>query len=203
MKKSNFEILFQGVFSKNPIFFLILGMCPTLAVTTSLDNGIGMGLATSFVILSSCLLISSIRKIVPNDIRIPASIVIIASFVTIASMIMEAYAPQLFLRLGIYVPLIVVNCIVLGRALAFSYKNSIIPSFFDALGSGLGFTVALVLIASLREIIGTGSLAFLGNTLFTIPNLSVGIMILPPGALLIMGLLLGLFNYAKKWKTSS
>ena len=192
--KSNLMLFIDGIFKENPAFFLILGMCPTLAVTTSLENGIGMGIATSAVLLFSCILISMIKDFIPHDIRIPSFIVIIASFVTITSLIMEAFAPNLFTRLGIYVPLIVVNCIVLGRVLAFAYKNPVLPTFFDSLGMGFGFTGALIIIATIRELLGTGKIVFMGTTLLSLPISKMIIMVLPPGALLTMGLLLGLFN---------
>lgn len=197
-EKNNFTLFFEGIFSKNPIFFLILGMCPTLAVTTSIDNALGMAVATLFVLVFSCILISGIRKLIPENIRIPAFIVIIAGFVTVANLFMEALAPALYERLGVYVLLIVVNCIVLGRSLAFAYKNPIIPSFFDSFGMGIGFSVALIIISAIRELIGTSKIALFGNTLISLPVGSVSMMVLPPGALLTMGLLLALINYARK-----
>ena len=165
-EKTNLILFSEGIFSKNPIFFMLLGLCPTLAVTTTLENGIGMGIATAFVLLFSSGFISLFRKFIPSSIRIPSFIVIIASFVTINSLLMEAFVPTLFNKLGIYIPLIVVNCIVLGKALSFAYKNPLIPSLFDAFGAGLGFTFALILIAALREIIGTGSIIFSNKVYF-------------------------------------
>ncbi|MFP4423913.1 MAG: electron transport complex subunit RsxE [Candidatus Woesearchaeota archaeon] len=192
---NNLVVMVKAAIQKNPIFIMLLGLCPTLAVTSTLENGIGMGLATSFVLIFSCSIISIIRKFVPQQIRIPSFIVIIATFVTIISMLMEAYTPDLFNRLGIYIPLIVVNCIVLGKALSFSYKNPLTLSLFDALGTGLGFTGGLIIIAGIREIIGQGTIQLMGKELISIP-LNVHIMVLPPGALLTVGLLLAAFNWA-------
>ncbi len=194
--KSNFRAFFAGLFSKNPVFFLLLGLCPTLAVTTSVENGIGMGLATAFVLIFSSIIISLLKHYVRADIRIPAFIVIIASLVTIVSMLMEAFFPAISASLGIYLPLIVVNCIVLGRALAFAYKNPMIPSFFDAAGMGIGFTGALIIISGIREILGTGRILLSGDIIFSLPIESINIMILPPGALLTLGLILGFIKAA-------
>ncbi|MGM5487663.1 MAG: electron transport complex subunit RsxE [Nanobdellota archaeon] len=191
---NNLALMIRAAIQKNPIFILLLGLCPTLAVTSTFEDGIGMGLATTFVLLFSCGLISLIRKLVPGEIRIPAFIVIIATFVTLISMMMEAYTPDLFQRLGIYIPLIVVNCIVLGKALSFSYKNPITPSLFDALGTGLGFTGGLMIIAGIRELVGQGTIQLMGNTVVTIP-INMHLMVLPPGALLTVGLLLAAFNW--------
>ena len=183
-----------GIFRKNPAFVLILGMCPTLAVTISIENALGMGLATLFVLVASNILISSLRSLIPSKVRIPVFIVIIATFVTIISFLMEAFAPALFASLGIYVPLIVVNCIIMGRAEAFAYKNKVTKSFMDGLGMGVGFTLALILIGAIREILGAGSVTFMGNTLFATSIPAVGLMLLPPGAYLVMGLLLAMFR---------
>jgi len=184
----------KGLVKENPTFVLVLGLCPTLAVSVSVSNGIGMGVAATFVLLGSNTIISLIKNIIPDKIRIPCYIVVIATFVTIAEMMMKAYAPLLDRALGIYVPLIVVNCIVLGRAEAFACKNSVGKSFFDALGMGIGFTLALVLISSLREYLGTGKI--LGFTLAKgfEPAFIFG---MPSGALLVIGLLLGFFNLLK------
>ncbi|MCM8784018.1 MAG: electron transport complex subunit E [Candidatus Omnitrophica bacterium] len=184
----------KGITIQNPTFGLILGLCPTLAVSTNVINAVGMGIAASFVLLGSNVIISSVRRIIPQEIRIPCYIVIIATFVTITELVMKAFVPALSKSLGIFIPLIVVNCIVMARAEAFASKNSIILSIFDALGMGLGFTLALTLIASIREILGNGT--FLGIPL--INNFSpLIIMILAPGALLTIGLLIGLTNWIK------
>ena len=190
----------RGIFAENPTFRLILGMCPTLAVSTSLVNAIGMGVATTFVLLGSNVLVSLFRKLIPSNIRIPAFIVIIATFVTIVELIMQAYFPALNKSLGIFIPLIVVNCIILGRAEAFASKNPVFPSILDALGMGIGFTGALALLGSIREILGAGTI--LGHNIFGAGFNPVAIMILPPGAFIALGLLLGLFNsLSKKGKT--
>jgi len=192
-----FNEFFKGIFKLNPIFVMALGLCPTLAVTTSLDNAIGMGFAASFVLVMSAIFVSSIRKVVPKNVRIPIFIVIIATFVTIASLVMQAYTPDLYTSLGIFLPLIVVNCIILGRAESFSSQNGIFRSILDALGIGIGFSLALLLLSSLREFLGTGQLTFFGNVI--IPSVGIFdpmlIFVLAPGALLTMGLLLALFNW--------
>ncbi len=182
----------KGITVENPTFALVLGLCPTLAVSTSVVNAVGMGIAATFVLLGSNIIISAIRKLIPSEIRIPCYIVIIATFVTINELILEAYFPVLDQSLGIFVPLIVVNCIVLGRAEAFACKNKVLPSIFDALGMGVGFTMALCLIAAIRESLGTGEL--LGIKI--VNNFEpVTMMILAPGALLTLGLLISLVNY--------
>jgi len=194
--KQNFS---RGIFAENPTFRLILGMCPTLAVSTSLVNAIGMGAATTFVLLGSNILVSLFRKLIPSNIRIPAFIVIIATFVTIVELIMQAYFPTLNKSLGIFIPLIVVNCIILGRAEAFASKNPVFPSILDALGMGIGFTGALALLGATREILGAGTIW--GYHILGAGFNPVIIMILPPGAFIALGLFLGLFNsLAKKRK---
>ena len=190
----------KGLFKENPTFCLVLGLCPTLAVSTSLDNAIGMGAAATFVLLCSNIIISAIRNKTPDKIRIPIFIVVIASFVTIASLFMQAYLPALNKSLGIYVPLIVVNCIILGRAEAFASKNNIVKSALDGLGMGIGFTLALSLISIIRELLGTGSLKLFGASLLNVPINPAMIFILPSGALLVMGLLLGLFAHLRNKK---
>jgi electron transport complex protein RnfE len=182
----------KGFWDENPVFRLMLGLCPTLAVTTSLLNGMGMGLATTCVLLGSNIVISLIRDFIPAKIRIPSFIVVIASFVTIIDLSMHAFAPGLHAALGIFVPLIVVNCIILGRAEAFASKNSTWLSIVDAFGMGFGFTVTLMLLGGIREILGAGQL--LG-----VPVLPAGyqpslVMILPPGAFLTLGILMGCMN---------
>lgn len=182
----------KGLWKENPTFRIVLGLCPTLAVSTSVFNGIGMGMAATFVLVGSNIFVSLVRNIVPEKVRIPCFIVIIATFVTIADLSMKAYAPVLSRSLGMFVPLIVVNCIVLGRAEAFSSKEPPVRSIFDALGMGLGFTWALILISAIREAAGNGTI--LGITIhrsFEPPLF----MILAPGALLTIGLLIGLINY--------
>lgn len=190
MKK--IKILFNGIIKENPIFIQLLGMCPTLAVTTSAENGIGMGLATTAVLICSNLVISLLRKLVPSKIRIPIYIVVIASFVTMIGMFMEAYVPSLFKSLGLFIPLIVVNCIILARAEAYASKNTILDSVFDGIGMGLGFTLALAILGSVREILGAGTI--FGHALFGASFKPALIMILPPGAFLALGLLLALYN---------
>jgi len=181
----------KGLWRENPTFRLVLGLCPTLAVSTTVVNGIGMGVAATFVLLGSNIFVSTVRNVVPEKIRIPCYIVIIATFVTIADLFMKAYAPLLSRSLGIFVPLIVVNCIVLGRAEAFSSKEPVLKSVLDALGMGVGFTWALIVISAIRELLGAGTL--LGHQVvkgFEMPLF----MILAPGALLTIGLLIGLIN---------
>jgi electron transport complex protein RnfE len=186
------KVFINGVLNENPTFRLVLGMCTTLALTTAAINGIGMGLATTFVLVGSNLAISLLKNFIPSKVRIPAYVVIIATFVTIVDMIMQAFVPALYESLGIYIPLIVVNCIILARAESFASKNSLLPSIIDGLGMGAGFTVALLLLGSIREILGSGSW-------FGIPVVSEGfspavIMILPPGGFITLGLVLGLLN---------
>lgn len=182
----------KGITLENPTFGLVLGLCPTLAVSTSVVNAIGMGVAATFVLLGSNIIISLVRKLIPDHIRIPCFIVIIATFVTINELIMKAYFPALNDALGIYVPLIVVNCIVLGRAEAFACKNTVMKSIFDALGMGVGFTLALIIIAAIRECLGAGQI-FGFNLIKGFAPMTV--IILPAGALLTMGLLISLVNY--------
>ncbi len=181
----------KGIHKENPIFGLALGLCPALAVSTSVINGLGMGLAATFVLLGSNVIISSIRKTIPHKIRIPCFIVIIATFVTIVELIMAAYLPALSKQLGIFVPLIVVNCIIMCRAEAYAAKNSVGRSLFDALGMGAGFTLGLVLISAIRESLGSGRLFGYVLVHGYQPVLTLA---LAPGALLVLGLLLGLSN---------
>lgn len=184
----------KGIFGENPIFVIVLGLCPALAVSVSLENALGMGIAASFVLVCSNSIISGIRNIVPARIRIPCFIVVIASFVIIVELLMAAFSPQLAKQLGIFVPLIVVNCIILGRAESFASRNKIIPSILDGLGMGLGFTLALSCVAIIRELLGSGKI--LGFALFKgYPPATI--MILPPGALLTLGILIGLSNLIK------
>ncbi|NQT74911.1 MAG: electron transport complex subunit E [Candidatus Omnitrophica bacterium] len=182
----------KGIFIENPTFRLALGLCPTLAVSTSVINGFGMGVAATFVLLGSNIIVSAIRNFIPTKIRIPCFIVIIATFVTIVELMMKAYFPALSKSLGIFVPLIVVNCIVLGRAEAFASKHGISRSIFDAIGMGVGFTLALVLISAIRESLGNGTLLGLVIVRGFDPAI---LFILAPGALLVIGLLIGIVNY--------
>jgi len=187
----------KGIIISNPLFVLALGFCPALAVSTSVDNAIGMSIGVAFVLLGSNLIVSAIRKAVPNIVRIPIFIVIIATFVTVVNLVFHAYVPSLYESLGIYLPLIVVNCIILGRAEAFASKNSTLYSIADALGVSIGFFLALLIISFLRETLGTGSLTLFGTKLFTLPVLGedpMTLFILPPGAFLVMALLLALFR---------
>lgn len=187
---------FNGLIKENPTFVLMLGMCPTLAVTTAVVNGIGMGLSTTAVLICSNIVISLLRKFIPGKIRIASYIVIVAGFVTVVEMLLKAYVPALSQSLGIYIPLIVVNCIILGRAEAFASKNGVVASAFDGLGMGIGFTVALTLIASVREILGAGT--FAGIQVFGDGFQPASIMILPPGAFLTLGSLIAIINAVSK-----
>ena len=182
----------KGIFIENPTFRLALGLCPTLAVSTSIVNGFGMGAAATFVIVGSNIIVSTIRNFIPGKIRIPCFIVIIATFVTIVELTMKAYFPALSNSLGIFVPLIVVNCIVLGRAEAFASRHGVTKSIFDGLGMGIGFTLALVIISAIRELLGNGTMLGLMVVKGFEPAL---IFILAPGALLVIGLLIGAVNY--------
>ncbi|VUT25385.1 MAG: Electron transport complex protein RnfE [Candidatus Methanolliviera sp. GoM_asphalt] len=183
----------NGIVKVNPIFVLALGLCPTLAISTSIDNAIGMGAAVIFVLLFSNLMISLIRNVISKEVRIPCFIVIIATFVTIVSLSLQAYLPSLYESLGIYVPLIVVNCIILGRAEAFASKNPVSRSVLDALGIGLGFTLSLIIISIIRELLGTGGISVFGYG-FTLPFSPATFFIMPAGAFLVMGVLLGLLK---------
>jgi electron transport complex protein RnfE len=191
---------FKGVFRENPSCRLVLGMCPTLAVTTSLANGLGMGLATTFVLLGSNIFISVLKNVIPDKVRIPAFIVIISTFVTIIDLLMAAFIPGLHESLGIYIPLIVVNCIIMGRAEAFASKSPVMLSIADALGMGAGFTLALSLISAVRELFGNGTI--LGVPVMLSAYHPALVMILPPGAFLTMGLLLTLINHLIRRSTN-
>ncbi|MCD6404455.1 MAG: electron transport complex subunit E [Planctomycetes bacterium] len=187
--------LTKGIFRENPTFVLVLGLCPTLAVTVSVVNGFWMAIATTAVLVCSNVIISSLRRFIPQEIRIPCFIVVIASFVTMADLTMQAYLSESINKsLGIFIPLIVVNCIILGRAEAFAAKHSVFRSFLDGLGSGIGFLLALLLISAVREVIGSGALLGLKVSKAYQPAY---IMIMAPGAFLVMGLLLGVFNTLK------
>lgn len=190
---SPWKVFVRGLWEEVPIFRLLLGLCPTLAVSTSVLNGIGMGLAATAVLIGSNIGISLLRKVIPNKIRIPAFIVVIASFVTIVDLVMHGYTPELHKALGIFIPLIVVNCIILGRAEAFASKNGIFRSLLDALGMGLGFTMVLIIVGTVREILGSGTWA--GLPVLPGNYIPVLIFILPPGGFITLALLLGGFNY--------
>ena len=187
--------LTRGIIRENPTFRLVLGMCPTLATTTTLENGLGMGLATTFVLCGSNIAISAVRRIIPAAARIPCYVVIIASFVTTVEMLIQAYT-TLADKLGIFIPLIVVNCIILGRAEAFANKNNVVASAADGLGMGIGFTLALALIASIRELLGTGALTVWGACKVVLPlQANMLLFILPAGGFITLGCLLGLINH--------
>ena len=183
----------KGLWRENAVFRLLLGLCPTLAVTTSAENGLGMGFATTFVLVGSNIVVSLLRQVIPSKVRIPAFIVIIASFVTVVQLCMEAYFYDLYKALGIFIPLIVVNCVILGRAEAFASKNSLLPSTVDGLGMGTGFTLALFVLGAVRELFGSGTL--LGYAVFGAGYQPLILMILPPGAFIAMGLLLAAMNF--------
>ena len=187
----NLKILLNGIIKENPTFVLLLGMCPTLGTTTSAINGMSMGLATMFVLICSNVVISLLKKLIPDKVHIPAYIVVIATFVTILQMCMEAYLPALFESLGLFIPLIVVNCIVLGRAEAFAAKNNPWASFLDGAGIGLGFTLALTLLGAVRELLGTGKL--FGATLYP-ENYGMLVFVLAPGAFIALGYLIAIIN---------
>ncbi len=191
----NLKILINGIVKENPTFVLLLGMCPTLATTSSAINGMSMGLATMFVLIMSNMVISLLKNLIPDMVRIPAFIVVIATFVTIVEMVMNAYVPALADSLGIFIPLIVVNCIVLGRAESFASKNGVLPSLFDGVGIGLGFTLALTLLGATRELLGTGKIFSI--TLYPDSYGSL-IFVLAPGAFIALGYLIGIFNTVQK-----
>ena len=186
------ERLYNGIIKENPILVMMLGMCPTLAVTTSCINGLGMGLTTTVVLALSNLMISLLRKFIPDGVRVPAFIVVVASFVTIVQFMLEAYLPSLNASLGIYIPLIVVNCIILGRAESYASKNPVLPSLFDGIGMGLGFTLALGILGAVREIIGAGSI--FGIQFWSEP---IGIFSLAPGAFFVLAALVIIQNKVK------
>jgi electron transport complex protein RnfE len=193
---NKWKIFINGIIKENPIFVLLLGMCPTLGVTTSTFNGLGMGLATTFVLVLSNITISSLKNFIPDTVRIPAFIVLIASFVTIVDLMMQAYVPDLHSQLGLFIPLIVVNCLVLGRAEAFASKNNIFNSSIDGLGMGLGFTLALTLLGTVRELLG--NLSVFGYKLVDADGIIV--FVLAPGAFFALGLLLAIINSFKSKK---
>jgi electron transport complex protein RnfE len=191
---NNIQNLSKGFFKENAVFVQLLGMCPTLGVTTTAINGLGMGLATTFVLLMSNIVVSLVKNFIPDKVRIPAYIVIIASFVTIVDLVMAGYVPELHENLGLFIPLIVVNCVVLGRAEAFASKNGVVSSIFDGLGMGLGFTMALVMLGSVREIFG--SLSLFGFKFVDADGILL--FILPPGAFIALGFLIAFINHLRK-----
>jgi electron transport complex protein RnfE len=196
---NHLSILLNGIIKENPIFVLLLGMCPTLGTTSSAQNGLSMGLATLFVLICSNMAVSSLKNLIPDKVRIPAYIVVIATFVTMVEMVMQAYIPALYGSLGLFIPLIVVNCIVLGRAETFAAKHNVFKSMLDGLGIGLGFTFALTLLGAVRELLGTGKI-------FACPlypeSFGILIMVLAPGAFIALGYLIALINKIRKAEPS-
>ena len=198
------ERIYNGIVKENPTFIMMLGMCPTLATTTSATNAIGMGLSTTAVLVMSNMLISAIRKVIPGRMRLPSEIVVVASLVTVVQLLMQAYTPDVYSALGIYIPLIVVNCIILGRAESYASKNPVLPSIFDGIGMGLGFTFGLTCIAIVREFIGTG--AIFGVQILPLADAAAGkggyvpvtIFILPAGAFLVLAFLVAGMNRLKR-----
>lgn len=192
---SNLKVFLNGFINENPTFVLVLGMCPTLATTSSAINGLSMGLATTFVLLGSNVVISLLKNIIPDNVRIPAYVVVIATFVSVVEMSMQAYLPALYESLGLFIPLIVVNCIVLGRAEAFAAKNTVFKSSLDGLGMGLGFSMSLSMLGSIREILGTGKV--FGLTLFP-DKYGMLLFVLAPGAFIALGFLIAVMSKLKK-----
>lgn len=190
---SNFT---RGFIRENPVLVLLLGLCPTLGVSSSAINGLGMGLATTFVLVMSNIIIAAIKNFIPGKVRIPSFIVVIASFVTIVDLLMAGYAPSVHEQLGLFIPLIVVNCIVLGRAEAFANKNTVVSSFFDGLGMGLGFAFALTLLGSIREMLGSG--AIFGQKFINPDADGILVFVLAPGAFITLGFLIALISYLRK-----
>lgn len=185
----------KGIIKENPIFVLLLGMCPTLGVTSTAENGLGMGLATTFVLVMSNLVVSLIKNMIPDKVRIPAFIVVIATFVTVVEMVMQAYVPALFESLGLFIPLIVVNCIVLGRAEAFASKNNALSSIIDGAGMGMGFAFALTLLGAIRELLGSGKL--FNQTIYP-EEYGMLVFVLAPGAFIALGYLIATINRLRK-----
>ena len=195
------KIFRDGIINDNPIFVQLIGMCSTLAVSTNVVNSVAMGAAVIAVLVGSNLVISILRNVIPDKIRIPAFVVVIATFVTIVEMFMKAYAPPIYEALGIFLPLIVVNCIILARAEAFASKNGIVASIVDGIGMGIGYTIALVVLGAIREIFGAGT--FLGMQVLPASYQPAGIFVMPPGAFILLGILIGVFNLARRKKSSS
>lgn len=193
---SKLQLITKGILKENPTFVLVLGMCPTIGVTSTAINGMGMGIATMAVLIMSNMVISMVKNVIPDKVRIPAFIVIIASFVTIIEMLMKAYIPALYASLGVFIPLIVVNCIILGRAEAFASKNGIIDSALDGVGIGLGFTLSLTIVGAVREVLGSGSIFGFTFAQDVMPL----VFVLAPGGFLVLGYLMVLFNKIAKRK---
>lgn len=191
----NMKIILNGIIKENPTFVLLLGMCPTLATTTSAINGLGMGVATMFVLICSNLFVSLLKNLIPDGVRIPCYIIVIASFVTLLQMLMQAYLPDLYKTLGLFIPLIVVNCVILGRAEAFAAKNGVVASLCDGIGIGIGFTFALTLLGVVRELLGNGTL--FGWHILP-ESMSMLVFVLAPGAFITLGLLIATINYLKR-----
>ncbi|MCI6378335.1 MAG: electron transport complex subunit E [Clostridiales bacterium] len=196
-KQSVGHVFMNGLLNENPTFRLLLGMCPTLAISTAASQGIGMGLATTFVLVFSNMVISLLRKVIPERVRIPSFIVVIATFVTIIDLIIKAYLPSMSNSLGIYIPLIVVNCIIFARAEAFAFKNPVLPSIVDGLGMGLGFTCSLTLLSSVREIIGSGK--WFGMQIMPAGYRPMSVIISPSGGFLTLGILILIVNAVVKY----
>jgi len=191
-KNSNLKVFMNGLLNENPTFRLLLGMCPTLAVSTAASNGLGMGLSTTFVLVFANLVISLLRKVIPDKVRIPSFVVVIATFVTIIDLLIKAFVPALSSSLGIYIPLIVVNCIIFARAESFAFKNPPVPSIFDGLGMGLGFTCSLTLLSSVREIIGSGT--WFGMQIMPASYKPMAIIVSPAGGFITLGILILIVN---------
>ena len=191
-KKSIGQVFMNGILNENPTFRLLLGMCPTLAVSTAASQGLGMGLSTTFVLVFSNLVISMLRKVIPEKVRIPSFVVVIATFVTIIDLIIKAFLPSLSSSLGIYIPLIVVNCIIFARAESFAFKNPVLPSIFDGLGMGLGFTLSMTLLSSVREIIGSGT--WFGMHIMPAGYKPMSIIVSPAGGFITLGVLILIVN---------
>ncbi|MCF0200243.1 MAG: electron transport complex subunit E [Bacteroidales bacterium] len=192
---NNLKILTKGLIKENPTLVLLLGCCPTLATTTSAINGMSMGLATTFVLVLSNVFISLLKNFIPDKVRIPCYIVVIASFVTVVQLVMQAFVPSIYETLGLFIPLIVVNCIVLGRAEAFASKNTVWPSFLDGLGMGLGFTLSLTVLGCVRELLGNGSIF---NLAILPETAKILVFVLPPGAFIVLGYVIAIVNKLKK-----
>lgn len=195
-KKSLMQVFMNGILNENPTFRLLLGMCPTLAISTAASNGLGMGLAATFVLVFSNMVISALRKLIPDKVRIPSFVVVIATFVTIIDLLIKAFVPALSASLGLFIPLIVVNCIIFARAESFAFKNPVLPSIFDGLGMGLGFTLALTLLSSVREIIGSGK--WFGMAVMPAGYKPMSIIISPAGGFITLGLLILIVNAVVK-----
>ncbi|MFA6933543.1 MAG: electron transport complex subunit E [Bacteroidales bacterium] len=194
------KIILNGILKENPVFVLLIGMCPTLGTTTSAINGLGMGLSTTFVLIGSNVVIAALKSFIPDKVRIPAFVVVIASFVTVLQLCMEAYTPALYVSLGLYIPLIVVNCLILARAEAYANKNTIMNSMYDGIGMGLGFTFALTILGAVREILGSGSIF---NYKFIGDNDGILIFVLAPGAFIALGYLIAIINKLKTKKAAN